>query len=296
MFNEADETGISPEQAMNENKRPSVIPSLAEYKMPGLRGDILSADGVVYATTGAEKNLVLGGPATDEATTDADIVRWMHGRFDELQKATGITLTVSDADLLSQYQTQRFQPYQVLENVTPDQVSKIQAAGLESKGFGFQIAPLRKYPNGPRLAHVLGYLSRSQQRNRGKYLSGDVIYDRYKGATGIEEVENQDLTGKDGSFMISTTPEGYARSAVVQTPAAYGNNVRLTIDSKIQADLEQAMANSTKIIKAGVILDINTGDVLAMASHPTFDPNIFVPNHRQRRVGHPQQRSLHSRC
>ena len=277
MFNEADETGISPDEQMNVNKRPDVIPSLAEYKMPGLRGDILSSDGVVYATTGAEKNLVLGWPATDEATTDADILRWMHSRLDEVQKATGITLPINDADLIAQYQTQRYQPYMVMENVTPDQVSKIEAAGLESKGFGFQIAPLRKYPNGPQLAHVLGYLSRSQQRNKGKYLSGDVIYDRYKGATGVEAVEDQDLTGKEGSFMISTTPEGYARSAVVQTPAAYGNNVRLSIDSKIQADLEQAMANSKKIIKAGVILDVNTGDVLAMASHPTFDPNIFVP-------------------
>ena len=166
----------------------------------------------------------------------------------------------------------------VMENLTPYQVDKIQSAGLEARGFGFQTAPLRKYPRGTELAHALGYLSRDQQRNRGKYLSGDVIYDRYKGASGLEQVFNKDLTGKDGRFMISTTPEGYARSAVVGEPAAYGNNVRLSIDSKIQAAMETAMAASPNPMKAGVMIDIHTGDVVAIASQPTFDPNIFVPS------------------
>jgi penicillin-binding protein 2 len=278
MFNQADETGLSPEQIMGGDKRANLIPSLAEYKMPGLRGDILSSDGVIYATTGSEKNLVLGWPATDEATADDEIVRWMRTRLDEVQQTIGIKVDISDADLLAQYKTQRYQPFMVMENVTPDQVNKIQTAGLEAKGFGFQTAPLRKYPHGPELAHALGYLSRDQQRNRGKYLSGDVVYDRYKGADGLEQVFNQDMTGKDGRFMIQTTPEGYARSAVVAEPATYGNNVRLSIDSKIQAAVESAMTASPHPMTAAVIMDVHTGDVVAMASRPTFDPNIFVPS------------------
>lgn len=278
MFNEADETGLAPDQIMGEDKRANLIPPLAEYKMPGLRGDIFSSDGICYATTGTEKNLVLGWPATDEATADDEIVRWMRRRFDELQQTIDTKIDVSDADLVAQYRTQRYQPFTVLENVTPDQVRKIQTAGLETKGFGFQTAPLRVYPRGSELAHVLGYLSRDQQRNRGKYLSGDVIYDRYKGASGLEDVFNQEMTGKDGRFMISTTPDGYARSAVVAEPATYGDNLRLSIDSKIQAAVEQSMAASPKKMKAVVMLDVHTGDVVAMASHPTFDPNIFVPS------------------
>jgi len=278
MFNQADETGLAPDQIMGQDdKRANLIPTLAEYKMPGLRGDILSTDGVVYATTGSEKNLVLGWPATDEATADDEIVRWMRSRLDEVQQTLGSKIDISDADLLAEYRTQRYQPFMVMENVTPDQVSKIQAAGLEAKGFGFQTAPLRNYPRGAQLAHVLGYVSRDQQRNRGKYLSGDVIYDRYKGASGLEQVFNPELTGKDGRFMISTTPEGYARSAAVAQPATYGDNVRLSIDSKIQAAVEAAMAASPKVMKAVVMMDVHTGDVVAMASHPTFDPNIFVP-------------------
>jgi penicillin-binding protein 2 len=278
MFNQADETGLAPDQIIGQgDKRANLIPKLAEYKMPGLRGDILSDDGTTYATTGSEKNLVLGWPAADEATADDEIVRWMRSRLDEVQQTVGTKIDISDADLLAEYHTQRYQPFMVMENVTPDQANKIQAAGLESKGFGFQIAPLRVYPRGAELAHVLGYLQRDQQRNKGKYLSGDVIYDRYKGAAGIEQVFNQDLTGKDGSFMISTTPEGYARSAAVAAPAGYGENVRLSINSKIQAAVEAAMAASPNPMKAAVIMDIHTGDVVAMASHPTFDPNIFVP-------------------
>ena len=277
MFNEADETGLAPDQVIGADKRTNLIPALAEYKMPGLRGDILSTDGAIYATTGSEKNLVLGWPAADEATADDEIVRWMRSRLDDVQQAIGVKVDISDADLLSEFHTQRYQPFLVLENVTPYQVDKIQAAGLEAKGFGFQTAPLRKYPRGTELAHVLGYLSRDQQRNRGKYLSGDVVYDRYKGASGLEQVFNQELTGKDGRFMISTTPDGYARSAVVADAAGYGDNVRMSINSKVQAAVESAMAASPNPMKAAVIMDIHTGDVVAMASHPTYDPNIFVP-------------------
>jgi len=284
MFNQADETGLTGEQLMGGgDKRSNIIPALAEYKMPGIRGDILSADGAVYATTASEKNLVLGWPGTDQATADADIVKWMRTRLDEVQQTIGTTLNISDTDLLNQYRTQRYQPLMVVENLTPAQVDKIQAAGLEGKGFGFQTAPLRVYPKGPQLAHALGYLARDQQRNRGKYLSGDVIYDRYKGASGLEEVYNKDLAGKDGRFLISTTPDGYARSAAVADPAGFGNNVRMTIDAKIQNALETAltMAGSDKDhpmpMTAGVIMNVQNGDVLAMSSHPTYDPNIFVP-------------------
>ncbi|HEX4139416.1 MAG TPA: penicillin-binding transpeptidase domain-containing protein, partial [Candidatus Methylacidiphilales bacterium] len=278
MFNEADETGLTGDQIMGVDKRSNIIPALAEYKMPGIRGDILSSDGTVYATTASEKNLVLGWPGTDQATADADIVKWMRTRLDEVQQTIGTTLNISDPDLLAQYRTQRYQPLMVVENLTPDQVTKIQTAGLEAKGFGFQTAPLRLYPKGPQLAHVLGYLARDQQRNKGKYLSGDVIYDRYKGASGLEEVYNADLVGKDGKFMISTTPDGYARSAAVADPATYGDNVRMSIDSKFQSALETAMAQSDNPMKAGVIMNVQTGDIVAMASHPTYDPNVFVPS------------------
>jgi len=279
MFNQADETGLTGDQIMGGgDKRSNIIPALAEYKMPGLRGDILSSDGTVYATTASEKNLVLGWPGTDQATADTDIVKWMRTRLNEVQQTIGTTLNISDADLLNQYKMQRYQPLMVVENLTPDQADKIQAAGMEAKGFGFQTAPLRVYPKGPQLAHVLGYLARDQQRNKGKYLGGDVIYDRYKGASGLEEVYNKDLGGKDGRFMISTTPDGYARSAAVADAATYGNNVRMSIDSKVQTALETAMAQSTNPMKAGVIMNVQTGDVVAMASHPTYDPNVFVPS------------------
>jgi penicillin-binding protein 1A len=279
MFNEADETGLAPDQIMGEgeDKRSNVIPDLAEYKLPGLRGDILGADGTVFATMGTERNLVLSWPEADEATADADLIHWMRSRLDEVQKTIGVQVNISDADIVSQYRLLRYQPLLVLEDITPAQVGMIQAAGLEAKGFGFQMVPRRVYPHGPELAHVLGYLSRDQQRNRGKYLSGDVVYDRYQGASGIEKVLDGDLTGKDGQFLISTTPDGYARSAAVSQPATYGNNVRLSIDPKFQAALEQAMSNSAKKMTAGVMLDVHTGDVVALASHPTFDPNLFVP-------------------
>ena len=277
MFNDADETGLSDDELTPgaQDKRSNIIPALAEYKMPGLRGNIVSSDGTVYATMRNQQNLVVKWPAAGESTTDADIVAWMRARFAEAKKVIGADVTISDKDLLAQYQTQRYQPFTMIEDITPYQADQIRQAGLEAKGFGFVGTPIRIYPKGTELAHVIGYLSRDQQRNKGKYLSGDVIYDRYKGASGLEKVFDSDLIGKEGSFMISTTPDGYARSAVVSNQPTYGGTLRLTIDSKIQAAAERAL--NRKRMDAWVMMDIHNGDVVAMASHPTFDPNIFLP-------------------
>ena len=277
MFNNADETGLSDAQLTpgTQDKRSNIIPALAEYKMPGLRGDILASDGSIYATMKNQQNLVVKWPGASDSTTDADIVKWMRDRFAEAKKVIDVDVTVSDPDLLAQYHNQRYQPFTVQEDITPYQADQIRQAGLEAKGFGFVGTPIRIYPKGSELAHVIGYLSRDQQRNKGKYLSGDVIYDRYKGAAGLEKVFDDDLQGKEGSFMISTTPDGYARTAAVSTPPGYGHSLRLTIDPKIQAAAEKAL--NRKRMDAWVMLDIHNGDVVAMASHPTFDPNIFLP-------------------
>jgi penicillin-binding protein 2 len=277
MFNDADETGLAPDQILGAapDKRSNIIPALAEYKMPALRGDIVSTDGTVYATMTNQQNLVVKWPEASEAATDADIVSWMRARLDEANKTIGVTVTITDADLLAQYRTQRYQPFTVLEDITPAQAGMIRSAGLEAKGFGFVGVPRRIYPRGSELAHVLGYLSRDQQRNKGKYLSGDVIYDRYRGASGLEKVFNDDLVGQEGRFMISTSPDGYARSAVIAQQPTYGHTLRLTIDSKIQASVEKAL--NRKRMDAFVLMDVHNGDVIAMASHPTFDPNIFLP-------------------
>ena len=277
MFNDADETGLAPDQVApgTQDKRSNIIPTLAEYKMPGLRGDIVASDGIVYATMKNQQNLVVKWPAASDSTSDADIVAWMRARFAEAKKTIDVDVTISDADLLAQYKSQRYQPFTVMEDITPTQVDQIRNAGLEAKGFGFVGTPVRIYPRGSELAHVLGYLSRDQQRNKGKYLSGDVIYDRYKGASGIEKSFDKDLVGKEGSFMISTTPDGYARTAAVSASPGYGNTLKLAIDSKIQAAAEKAL--NRKRMDAFVMMDVHNGDVVAMASHPTYDPNIFVP-------------------
>lgn len=277
MFNDADETGLAPDQigAGAPDKRSNIIPALAEYKMPGYRGNIVSADGTVYATLKNQQNLVVKWPAAGDSTTDADILAWMRARFAEANKVIGTTVTVSDAELLAQYHTQRYQPFTLVEDITPTQAAQIRAAGLEAKGFGFVGTPLRIYPHGPELAHVLGYVSRDQTRNKGKYLSGDIIYDRYRGASGLESEYDKELTGTDGTFMISTTPDGYARSAVVSQAPTYGDTLKLAIDSKIQAAAEKAL--NRKRMDAFVMMDVHTGAVVAMASHPTFDPNIFLP-------------------
>src|SRR4029077_355285 len=146
---------------------------------------------------------------------------------------------------------------------------------LPSAGFALQEIPRRTYPKGRFFAHGLGYLQRKQGRNRKTYQAGEVIYDRYAGASGLEEIFDRELTGEDGHFTVTTTPLGFAERAVIDKEAGFGLNVRTTIRSKLQV----AADRSIKKIRSGavVILDVRNGDVVAMASQPDFDPNSFIP-------------------
>jgi penicillin-binding protein 2 len=275
-YNQADETQQVDDPLIYDDKRSDIIPVLAEYKMPGLRGNIMSDDGKIYATMAPEKNLMLTWPATDEVSDTQEVVRWMRSRLEQIQALLNVPVEINDDNLARAYKVLRFQPYFVLENLTNDQIQKIQDAGWLSKGFGIQTIPRRTYPQGDEMCHLLGYLGQAQKVNRyGKYLSGDVLYDRYRGQTGLELLCNDDLTGQDGQFDVATTPDGYVRSAAVNTPSTNGNNVRLCINGEIEAIVNRAL--DLDKLDAAVMMDVNTGDIVALAAHPTYDPNIFVP-------------------
>lgn len=276
-YNQSDETQAVDDPLIYDDKRSNIIPSLAEFSMPGLRGNIVSSDDKVYATMTAEKDLMLAWPAADEVSDSADVVHWMRGKLTQISLLLQVNPAISDEELLKCYKYERFQPLFVWENLTQDQVQKIQDAGWLTKGFGIQTVPRRTYPQGQEICHLIGYLAPDQRHSRsGKFLSGDVLYNRFKGASGLEKVYDKDLTGTDGQFDVSTTPEGYIRSAGVKTPAGQGANVRLAIDGEIQADVEQAL--NLKKLDAAVLIDVNTGDIVAMGAHPGYDPNLFVPS------------------
>ncbi|HLP77606.1 MAG TPA: penicillin-binding transpeptidase domain-containing protein, partial [Candidatus Paceibacterota bacterium] len=137
----------------------------------------------------------------------------------------------------------------------------------------------RFYPHGTTAAHLLGYLRKDDTSMEGEEAFFNYPLPYFRGLTGIEYAFDSDLHGRAGAKSVLVNNLGYRQAENIWSPAEAGNNVVLTIDLAIQQAAEKALesANAPKPIRgAAVVMDVNTGDVLAMASAPAFDPNYFV--------------------
>lgn len=274
----AADAGTTLEQMDRETAEPGVqgtIPHVATLRLPALRGDILTADGQVLATMAQSHNLVLQWPSPDIARTDDEVVRYMRARIKRAEEWLGRSVDIPDADIRAYYQFQRFHPLTVAEHLSDSQVDEFPTLPLVTDGFYLQGVPRRIYPFGSTFAHGLGYLLRKQGRSKRQHLAQEVAYDDYQGGAGLEEQYDEDLRGKEGSLTLDTTQEGFTRAIIVNETATAGANLRTTINAAAQHAAEAALSN----VRAGaiVVLDVNNGDVIAMASHPSFDPNYFIP-------------------
>ncbi len=131
---------------------------------------------------------------------------------------------------------------------------------------------VRFYPHGQALAHVLGYtreLTPKQLREKKKdgYRLGDVI-----GQMGVENAYEKTLRGEWGGQQVEVDGKGRPIRVLGEKQAKAGNDIHLTLDLNLQKAAEKALNGRDGSI---VALDPNNGAVLAMVSHPTFDPNIF---------------------
>ncbi|KOP24985.1 penicillin-binding protein [Hapalosiphon sp. MRB220] len=131
---------------------------------------------------------------------------------------------------------------------------------------------VRYYPHGKELAHVLGYtreLTSEQLKKKKKdgYRLGDVI-----GQMGIEKAYEKTLRGEWGGQQVEVDRAGHPQKVLGEKQAKPGNDLHLTIDLNVQLAADKALGDRKGAI---VALDPNNGAVLAMVSHPGFDPNIF---------------------
>lgn len=145
---------------------------------------------------------------------------------------------------------------------------------------------VRSYPHGSLAAHVLGYVKDTDELpekvNELADLPTDNLqklqYTGKKGAAGIEQTFDPVLKGMSGWELWTKTSSGYNKELVASNPAQQGSAVKLSLDRDIQCAAERALAQikdskGELLPAAAVMLDVYTGEILAMASQPTFDPN-----------------------
>jgi penicillin-binding protein 2 len=136
---------------------------------------------------------------------------------------------------------------------------------------------VRTYPKEKLAGQIIGYTGKTGRNPDGIVDNHETLWPETEGREGLEQTFNQMLTGKHGEYKLTFDKDGRKTSERLVTPPEPGYNVVTTIDVRLQELAEKALEARAKR-GAIVILDPNTGDVLALASWPTYNPNLFVPS------------------
>ncbi len=177
---------------------------------------------------------------------------------------------------------------EISTDVPRDVVAQISEKNFDYPGITISTDTQRTYGNGSLASHILGYIGRITEK---ELEATDYKYEKsdYVGKTGIEYLFEDYLRGKDGKEEIEMSVDGTVTGSSVTEDAIQGSNVVLTIDAALQEVAEKALAQNIDDIKNGkfqekcdaeggsvVVLDVKTGEVLALASNPGYDPNSWV--------------------
>ncbi len=164
-------------------------------------------------------------------------------------------------------------PIRILRNISPALVIQLEELSRELPGVIVEAEAVRYYPNGDLAAHVLGYTGEispdllQQAPAEAGYRLGDIV-----GLMGVEELYEPLLRGQWGGQQVEVDAAGEVLQILGEQLAQPGQTLQLTLDIGLQREAEQALAGRKGAI---VALDPRDGSILAMASYPTFDPNLF---------------------
>ena len=176
----------------------------------------------------------------------------------------------------------------IAENIPREAVAEFSESADKFAGINISVKPIREYTSGSLASHILGYASQISSEEyatrKDTYSQNDII-----GKTGIEYVFEEYLKGKNGTRQIDMAVDGTTTAEYIAEEAIEGSDIVLTIDANLQKVTEDALAaNIQKIASGGfgqrfdtnagacVVMNVNSGEILAMASYPTYNPADFV--------------------
>ena len=170
-----------------------------------------------------------------------------------------------------------FESLKIKEGATPGDIAWVEAHTLEYPELRVEQQPQRRYPANGSLAHVLGYVGEispeqlKQQATKDKGLKpGDII-----GLSGIEQIYDDYLRGTDGYREVVVDSRGRIQAEIEIVDPIPGRDLVTTIDLDIQNAAEEQLRNSATQRGVIIAMDPNNGEIFALASAPTFDPNLF---------------------
>ena len=244
--------------------------SIRQVDLDAPRGEVLDREGRVIATWRSSRALrAIPNDLADRERT-----------FAALGRLLGIPGAELDAEAGPSQGLARFRPVTLVEDLDWDRLARVESHGYALAGIETFEQPRRFYPEGPLAAHLLGTLGEIQaaqleDARYAGYHQGEVI-----GQTGLEARYEPHLRGVFGRRDVVVDAAGREIEELRELPPALGGRVVLALDRDLQEQAElgftQVPEGEPERMGAAVAIDVRTGDVLALTSHPTYDPNAFT--------------------
>ena len=253
---------------IKDNKKYSTLSDknrLREWRLPPIRGEFLDYfDNVI-----AGNNRVYELHVIPEQVED---FRYLIVRLKEI-----LNLTNNQFEKIIKQKKQQ-KPWETLivsKNLTWEQFSKVNHYLYDLVGAKPVISVSRNYPYDESYTHVLGYVSEASENDilNNQSIKDNLVPGLKVGKTGLEKSFEDQLIGTNGIERYEVNAYGKRINQVDQIDGLKGNTIKLTLDTEIQkksAELLRGMAGSINV------MDIYTGDIIAMQSSPSFDPNLFI--------------------
>jgi penicillin-binding protein 2 len=242
-------------------------------KIPAPRGQIVDREGECLAQNTIAYQIGLQFKQFENADRDY-VLSWAKSRIEISRILVKSTRTPTDEEIYDHYKNRRWLPLLI-----SDQVSAMDAKAMETKlGTGLILHPVyrRYYPEEGIAAHILGYTGSVGKLPTGPINFNEPLWEESEGRAGLEKIYDRQLQGDPGGKRLLFDDAGNKLLEEQTKRPMPGGTVVTTLNLKWQKQAEKVLRKGCKR-GAFVVIDVMTGEVLVMASRPTFDLNAFIP-------------------
>lgn len=204
----------------------------------------------------------------------AERARNLHAALDAIAQVVPLTDTDRRRVMREVQRKRRFVPVTVRENLTWDQVSTIELNTPDLPGVSIEVGEIRHYPFAEATAHILGYVGAVSE---AELSHGEAVLSLPGfriGKSGIEKHHEKALRGSAGTSQLEVNAVGRVIRELSRDEGQPGREVQLTIDIGLQKYVQERLSEEQSA--ACVVMDIHTGGIYALCSHPSYDPNQFT--------------------
>jgi penicillin-binding protein 2 len=243
-------------------------------KIPAPRGQIVDRDGLPIAQTQVAYQVAVLFQQFENAEREF-VINWARTRIDALRTLVKSQVPLTDDEIFEHYRHRRWLPLAVSGCLDAKQASAIESKLMS----GLVLHPIyrRFYPQGDLAAHIIGYAGSIGKLPTGPINFNEPMWEESEGRAGFEKLFNSQLTGEPGTKRLLFDENGSKLlEEEVKRPRAGGTLVT-TLNLGWQKLAEQTLREGCKR-GAFIMIDVVTGEVLVMASRPSFDLNRFIPN------------------